>query len=128
MTHFIRGLLSTISHLPLVLLGLCSTPKEDTGFSVSESVYGAALTISGELLVLSCLVLNSSARWKKLKQVFLFLCPIMLNIHPRLSFLLLSKIHDLFLFVRMPANLPLLLNNYLWNIGANFFACKLEPG
>ena len=33
--------------MPLVLLGLRSVPKEDTCFSVSEAVYGAAL---GELL------------------------------------------------------------------------------
>ena len=32
------------------MLGLCSVPKEDTGFSVSEAVYGAALNIPGELL------------------------------------------------------------------------------
>ena len=34
-----------VSHLPLVLLGLCSVPKEDTGFCVSEAV-----TIPGEFL------------------------------------------------------------------------------
>ena len=39
-----------VSHLPLVLLGLRSVPKDDTGFSVSEAVYGTALTIPGELL------------------------------------------------------------------------------
>ena len=39
-----------VSHLPLVLLGLRSVPKEDTGFSVSEAVYGSALTIPGEFL------------------------------------------------------------------------------
>ena len=38
-----------LSHLPLVLLGLRSVPKEDTGFSISESVYGPALTIPGVL-------------------------------------------------------------------------------
>jgi len=32
------------------LLGLRSVPKEDTGFSVSEAVYGSALTIPGEFL------------------------------------------------------------------------------
>ena len=39
-----------VSHLPLVLLGLRSVPKEDTGFSVSEAVYGSPLTIPGEFL------------------------------------------------------------------------------
>jgi len=39
-----------VSHLPLVLLGLRSVPKEDTGFAVSEAVYGSALTIPGEFL------------------------------------------------------------------------------
>ena len=39
-----------VSHLPLVLLGLRSVPKEDTGFSVSEAVYGSPLSIPGEFL------------------------------------------------------------------------------
>ena len=39
-----------VSHLPLVLLGLRSVPKEDTGFSVSEAVYGSPLAIPGEFL------------------------------------------------------------------------------
>ncbi|XP_023346541.1 uncharacterized protein LOC111715449 [Eurytemora carolleeae] len=38
------------SHLPLVLLGLSSVPKEDTGFPISEVVYSFALTIPGEFL------------------------------------------------------------------------------
>jgi hypothetical protein len=39
-----------VLHLPLVLLGLRSVPKEDTGFSVSEAVYGSPLTVPGEFL------------------------------------------------------------------------------
>ena len=39
-----------VSHLPLVLLGLRSVPKEDTGFSISEAVYDSALKIPGEFL------------------------------------------------------------------------------
>ena len=35
-------------HLPLVLLGLWSGPKEDTGFSVSEAAFGSPLTVPGE--------------------------------------------------------------------------------
>ena len=38
------------SHLPLVLLGLRATPKDDTGLSVSEAVYGSPLTLPGELV------------------------------------------------------------------------------
>ena len=34
-------------HLPLVLLGLCSVRKEDTGFSFFEAVFGSPLTIPG---------------------------------------------------------------------------------
>ena len=34
-------------HLPLVLLGLRSVPKEDTGFSVSKAVFGSPLTVPG---------------------------------------------------------------------------------
>lgn len=39
-----------VLHLPFVLLGLRSVPKEDTGFSVSEALYGAPLTVPGEFL------------------------------------------------------------------------------
>ena len=39
-----------VSHLPLVLLGLRATPKDDTGLSVSEAVYGSPLTLPGELV------------------------------------------------------------------------------
>ena len=38
------------SHLPLVHLGLRATPKDDTGLSVSEAVYGSPLTMPGELV------------------------------------------------------------------------------
>ena len=37
-------------HLLLVLLGLRATPKEDTGLSVSQAVYGFLLTLPGELV------------------------------------------------------------------------------
>ena len=37
-------------HLPLVLLGLQSVPKEDTGFSISEALFCSLLTIPGEFL------------------------------------------------------------------------------
>ena len=37
-------------HLPLVLLGLRTILKDDTGLSVSEAVYGSPLTILGEFL------------------------------------------------------------------------------
>jgi len=39
-----------ISHLPMVLLGLRATPKDDTGLSVSEAVYGSPLSLPGELV------------------------------------------------------------------------------
>jgi len=42
-----------VLHLPLVLLGLRSVPKEDTGFSISEAVYGSALTIVLSFSVIS---------------------------------------------------------------------------
>ena len=38
------------SHLPLVLLGLRATPKDDTSLFVSEAVYGSPLTLPGELV------------------------------------------------------------------------------
>ena len=37
-------------HLPLVLLGLRSVPKEDTGFYVSKAMFGSPLTIPGKFL------------------------------------------------------------------------------
>ena len=37
-------------HLPLVLLGLRTVSKDDTGLSVSEAVYGLPLTIPGEIV------------------------------------------------------------------------------
>ena len=40
--------LDSFLHLPLVLLGLRTVPKDDTGLSVSKAVYGPPLTIPGE--------------------------------------------------------------------------------
>ena len=37
-------------HLPLVLLGLRTVPKEDTGFCSAEAVYGSTLSVPGEFL------------------------------------------------------------------------------
>ena len=37
-------------HLPLVLLGLRTIPKDNTELSVSEAVYGSSLTVPGEFL------------------------------------------------------------------------------
>ena len=37
-------------HLPLVLLGLRTTPRDDSALSASEAVYGAPLTVPGEFL------------------------------------------------------------------------------
>ena len=37
-------------HLPMVLLGLRTTPRDDTALSASEAVYGAPLTVPGEFL------------------------------------------------------------------------------
>ena len=37
------------SHLPLVLLGLRAAPKEVSGFSSAEAVFGQPLTLPGEL-------------------------------------------------------------------------------
>ena len=39
-----------VQHLPLVLLGLCSLPKDDTDLSVSKALFEAPLTVSGEFL------------------------------------------------------------------------------
>ena len=39
-----------VAHLPLVMLGLRSSPKEDSGFSPAEAVYGSNLSLPGEFL------------------------------------------------------------------------------
>ena len=37
-------------HLPLVMLGLWTTPRDRTGFSASKAVYGTSLCLLGEFL------------------------------------------------------------------------------
>ena len=39
-----------VQHLPLVLLGLRTVPKEDTGFCSAEAVYGLGLCVPGNFL------------------------------------------------------------------------------
>ena len=39
-----------VSHLPLVMLGLQSAPKDDSGFSQAEAVYGSPLSFPGEFI------------------------------------------------------------------------------
>ena len=39
-----------VNHLPLVMLGLRSSPKDDSGFSPAEAVYGTNLSLPGEFL------------------------------------------------------------------------------
>ena len=42
--------LDWLVHLPLVMLGLRTTPREETGFSAAEAVYGAPLCLPVEFL------------------------------------------------------------------------------
>ena len=39
-----------VQHLPLVLLGLCFIPKDDTDLSVSKAAFEAPVTVPGEFL------------------------------------------------------------------------------
>ena len=39
-----------VSHLPLVMLGLRTSPKDDSGFSPAEAFYGSPLSLPGEFL------------------------------------------------------------------------------
>ena len=39
-----------VSLLPLVMLGLRSSPKDDSSFSPAEAVYGSPLSLPGEFL------------------------------------------------------------------------------
>ena len=49
-------------HLPLVLLGLRTVPKDDSGLSVFEAFYGSPLTVPGEFLGSRELPLRSFCR------------------------------------------------------------------
>ena len=39
-----------VAYLPLVLLGLRSSPKNDSGFSPAEAIYGSTLSLPGKFL------------------------------------------------------------------------------
>ena len=39
-----------VALLPLVMLGLRASPKDDSGFSPAEAVFGTALSLPGEFL------------------------------------------------------------------------------
>ena len=39
-----------VAHLPLVMLGLRSSPKDDSGFSPSQAFYSSNLSLTGEFL------------------------------------------------------------------------------
>ena len=39
-----------VQHLPLVLLGLRTTPKEDSGYAPDEALYSTQLAVPGEFL------------------------------------------------------------------------------
>ena len=62
-------------HLPLVLLGLWSVPKEDTWFSISKAVFGSPFTVPGEFLdsTRSCL-LSFSRRLNRLSVIRVSTC------------------------------------------------------
>ena len=38
------------SHLPLVMLGLWTAPKDDSGFSLAKAVYGTNLSLPGKFI------------------------------------------------------------------------------
>ena len=39
-----------VQHLPLVLLGLWTTPKEDSGYAPTEALFGTQLAFPGDFL------------------------------------------------------------------------------
>ena len=55
-----------VDHLPLVMLGLYTTPHDKTRFSASEAVYGAPLCLPGEFLLI-CL---SESSWTEFNLPF----------------------------------------------------------
>ena len=52
----------SVTYLPLVMLGLWSLPKDDSGFSPAEAVYGSNLPLPGEFLKYSELPQESCLR------------------------------------------------------------------
>ena len=95
-------------HLPLVLLGLRTVTKDDTGLSVSNAVYGSTLTVLGEFL--GSPELPPSAYLSKIKQAvagFAFLPPHYVPQSPphQLTAALLS---EKFVFVPEDASTPYL--------------------
>ena len=93
-------------HLPWVLLGLRTSPREDSATSASEAVYGSDLTLPGQFLEVQdpptnlfyktikilCLVFNLLRLVKTLLQLTLFQKLFLKNSHLALWFLYV-KIH-----------------------------------
>ena len=100
------------NHLPLVFLGLQSVPKEDSGFSVSEAVFGSALTLPGEFLD-SGKVLSSQFLQKIEQAVSGFTVPPPHHVSPSPPAPLPQPLlAALLVFVREDASIPLLAPLY----------------
>ena len=64
------------SHVPLVMLGLGTAPKDDSGFSPAEAVYGKHLSLPSENTQ-NFLQRFSSGKWSQQSLVSPDLCVIM---------------------------------------------------
>ena len=94
-----------VPHLPLGLLGLRATPKDDTGLSVSEAVYGSPLTLPGELVdVPDYFLMPSSGKLTELLMDSPFLRLIMFVLFLQSNFLQLSSQPNTSLFVKIQLN------------------------
>ena len=100
-----------VPHLPLGLLGLRATPKDDTGLSVSEAVYGSPLTLPGELVdVPDYFLMPSSGKLTELLMDSPFLHLIMFVLFLQFNCLQLLCQLSMCLFVRMQLYHPWHLN------------------
>ena len=104
--------LDWILHLPLVLLGLRTVPKDDTCLSVSKDVYGSPLTVPGEFLGSPELPL-SSFLWNIKNAVAGFAVPLPHNVQhsPPLQ-LPPALLAEEFVFFREDSSIPSLAPFY----------------
>ena len=118
-------------HLPLILVGLWSVPKEDTGFSISKTVFGSPLPVPGEFLESS--KLPPSGFLQKIEQVvYGFAIPLSQHVPPAQPIPLPpALLTEKFVFVREDASVPPLSPLYCCSYlvlepRTKFFCLQLE--
>ena len=121
-----------VHYLPLVMLGLCSAPKDDFGFSPAEAVYGAPLSLPGEFIEHS--EISSEFFFRRVENaISRFSGPQRLHLAPSLSlclFLVPSGLWSLCLCARVLRSLRLPQSTKVLtrcsDAVINFLSCRLE--